>query len=73
MWLLTQEAFLAEYVALTAAARRTEAKFCFADVAHFQADGNPRGKWVLKGEQSLADFSSPRNASGSTTARRCPW
>ncbi len=37
-------AFVAEYVALTAAARRTGTKIFFADEAHFQADGDLRGR-----------------------------
>ena len=61
MWLLTQGAFLAEYVALTAAARRTEARISFADEAQFQADGDLRWEWVLKGEQALPAFTRPRN------------
>ena len=55
-----REAFVAEYVALTEAARRTEAKIFFADEAHFRADADLRGKWVLKGEPALVDSTSPR-------------
>ncbi len=55
-----REAFVAEYVALTAGARRTGAKIFFADEAHFQADADLRGKWVLKGEPALVDSTSPR-------------
>ena len=54
-----REAFVAEYAAL-AAARRTGAKLFFADEAHFQADADLRGKWVLKGEPALVDSTSPR-------------
>ena len=36
-----REAFVAEYAALTAAARRSGAKIFFADEAHFQADADP--------------------------------
>ena len=57
---MRREAFVAEYVALTAAARRTGAKIFFADEAHFQADADLRGKWVLKGEPALVDSTSPR-------------
>ena len=35
-----REAFVGEYVALTAAARQTGAKIFFADEAHFQADAD---------------------------------
>ena len=55
-----REAFVGEYAALTAAARRTGAKIFFADEAHFRADGDLRGKWVLKGEPALVDSTSPR-------------
>ena len=55
-----REAFVSEYVALTGAARRSGAKIFFADEAHFQADADLRGKWVLKGEPALVDTTSPR-------------
>ena len=55
-----REAFVGEYAALTAAARRTGAKIFFADEAHFRADADLRGKWVLKGEPALVDSTSPR-------------
>ena len=55
-----REAFVSEYAALTAAARRTGVKIFFADEAHFRADADLRGKWVLKGEPALADSTSPR-------------
>ncbi len=42
-----REAFVSEYVALTAAARRTGAKVCFADAAHLPADADLRAKWAL--------------------------
>ena len=57
---MRREAFVAEYAALRAATRRTEAKVFFADQAHFQADGDLRGKWVLKGEPALVGSTSPR-------------
>ena len=55
-----REAFVAEYAASAAAARRTGAKVFFADEAHFRADGDLRGKWMLKGEPALVDSTSPR-------------
>ena len=58
--LVRREAFVAEYAALTVAARRTGVKIFFADEAHFQADADLRGKWVLKGEPALVDSTSPR-------------
>ena len=54
-----REAFVGEYAALTAAARRTGVKIFFADEAHFRADADLRGKWVLKGEPALVDSTSP--------------
>ena len=55
-----REAFVAEYAALTAAVRRSDGKIFFADEAHFRADADLRGKWVLKGEPALVDSTSPR-------------
>ena len=55
-----RKAFVAEYAALTVAARRAGAKIFFADEAHLQADADLRGKWVLKGEPALVDSTSPR-------------
>ena len=55
-----REAFVSEYAALTAAARRTGVKIFFADEAHFRADADLRGKWVLKGEPALVVSTSPR-------------
>ena len=55
-----REAFVAEYAALSEEARRTGAKTFFADEAHFRADAELRGKWVLRGEPALVDSTSPR-------------
>ena len=55
-----REAFVAEYAALYEEARRTGAKVFFADEAHFRADAELRGQWVLKGEPALVDSTSPR-------------
>ena len=55
-----RESFMAEYAALADGARRSGAKLFFADEAHFRADAELRGKWVLKGEPALVDSSSPR-------------
>ena len=56
-----REAFLAEYAALRDEAGSTGGKIFFADEAHFRADAELRGKWVLKGEPALVDSSSPRH------------
>ena len=53
-------AFVAEYAALKEEAGRTGARIFFADEAHFRADAELRGKWVLKGKPALVDSNSPR-------------
>ena len=53
-------AFVAEYPALWEEAQWTEARIFFADEAHFRADAELRGKWVLKGKPALVDSNSPR-------------
>ena len=55
-----REAFLAEYAALWHEAHGCGTKIFFADEAHFRADAELRGIWVLKGEPALVDSSSPR-------------
>ncbi len=55
-----REAFVAQYAALSEEAIRSGAKIFFADEAHFRADAELRGKWVLRGESALVDSSSPR-------------
>ena len=55
-----REAFVAEYAALWEEAQRTEARIFFADEAHFRADAELRGKWVLKGKPALVDSNNPR-------------
>ncbi len=55
-----REAFVAAYAALLVEARQVGAKIFFADEAHFRADADLRGKWVLKGEPALVDSTSPR-------------
>ena len=52
--------FVAEYAALREEAQWTGARAFFADEAHFRADAELRGKWVLKGEAALLDSASPR-------------
>ena len=49
-----------EYGALWGEAERTGFKIFFADEAHFRADAELRGKWVLKGTPALVDSTSPR-------------
>jgi len=55
-----RDAFVAQYAALRQEAARSGAKHFFVDEAHFYADVDLRGKWVLKGEPALVDSTSPR-------------
>ena len=55
-----REAFVAEYAFLPEETRRSGARIFFADEAHFRADAELRGKWVLRGEPAPVDSSSPR-------------
>ena len=54
-----RDAFVAEYAVLMDESGHTGAKVFFADEAHFRADAELRGKWVLKGEPALVDSTSP--------------
>ena len=55
-----REAFVAEYATLWDEAHGSGAKIFFADEAHFRADAELRGKWVLRGEPALVESTSPR-------------
>lgn len=55
-----REGFVETYAALREEAQATAAKHFFADEAHFYADADLRGKWVLKGQPALVDSTSPR-------------
>ena len=55
-----RESFVAEYAGLVSKARQTGAKIFFAGEAHFRADAELRGKWVLKGDPVLVHSTSPR-------------
>jgi DDE superfamily endonuclease/Winged helix-turn helix len=52
--------FVRESALRWATAQANGAKIFFADEAHFYADADPRGKWVLKGEPAPVDSTSPR-------------
>ncbi len=54
-----REAFIAFYAALLEEAVASGARIFFVDEAHFRADADLRGKWVLKGEPALVDSTSP--------------
>jgi transposase len=53
-------AFVAEYAALLVEARACGATIFLVDEAHFRADGDLRGKWVLKGKPAPVDSTCPR-------------
>jgi transposase len=55
-------AFVAFYAALRREAERVGTKIFFVDEAHFRADADLRGLWVLKGEPALVGSTSPRLA-----------
>lgn len=55
-----REAFVATYAALRREAQTSGAKHFFVDEAHFYADVDLHGKWVLKGTPALVDSTSPR-------------
>ena len=55
-----REAFVEEYAALAFQSQESGGKIFFADEAHFRADAELRGKWVLRGEPALVDSTSPR-------------
>ena len=55
-----REAFVEEYAALAFQSQESGEKIFFADEAHFRADAELRGKWVLRGEPALVDSTSPR-------------
>jgi transposase len=55
-----REAFVAAYANLRREAQTTGAKHFFVDEAHFYADVDLHGKWVLKGTPALVDSTSPR-------------
>lgn len=55
-----RKAFVAVYDALREEATKTGAKIFFVDEAHFRADADLRGIWVLQGEPALVDSTSPR-------------
>lgn len=56
----TRAAFVEEYATLRGEAQTSGAKHFFADEAHFYADVDLHGTWVLKGTPALVDSTSPR-------------
>ena len=69
-----REAFVAEYAVLWEEAQRTGARIFFADEAHFRADAELRGKWVLKGRACVWWTRAARGTGRRpATIRRCAW
>ena len=66
-----REAFVAEYAFLPEETRRSGARIFFADEAHFRADAELRGKWVLRGEPALVDSSRRRGEKASCYSAVC--
>jgi transposase len=62
----TRAEFVALYTTLRAEAAAAGAKIFFVDEAHFRADADLRGKWVLRGQPALVDSTSPRLAEKAT-------
>jgi transposase len=52
-------AFVEAYATLRRKATAAGATICFVDEAHFRADADLRGKWVLRGQPALVDSTSP--------------
>ena len=55
-----RKAFVLQYSQIREEAQKSGAKIFFVDEAHFRADADLRGKWVLKGEPALVESTSPR-------------
>jgi transposase len=68
-----REAFVARYVALCQEAARSGAKIFFVDEAHFRADADLRGLWVLQGEPALVNSTSPSLAEKVTYYSAICW
>jgi hypothetical protein len=54
-----RDAFVALYHNLSAEALANNARIFFVDEAHFRADVDLRGKWVLKGQPAMVGSTSP--------------
>jgi len=57
-----REVFVGQSAARRTEAETTGATHVFVDEAHFSADADLRGEWVLKGAPALVDSTSPRDA-----------
>ena len=76
-----RESFVAEYADLWEKAHRSGVKIFFADEAHFRADAELRGQWVMRGEpaprfhEGRLWWTPPARAMARrpATTRRCAW
>ena len=68
-----RKAFVLQYSQIREEAQESGAKIFFVDEAHFRADADLRGKWVLKGEAALVDSTSPRGERRPATTREFVW
>ena len=69
-----RKAFIIQYSQIREEAERIGAKIFFVDEAHFRADADLRGKWVLKGEPALVDSTSPSvGREAPATTREFVW
>ena len=69
-----RKAFVLQYRQIREEAQESGAKIFFVDEAHFRADADLRGKWVLKGEAALVDSTqSPVGERRPATTREFVW
>ena len=68
-----REAFVAQYAALSEEVILSGAKIFFADEAHFRADAELRGKWVLRGESALVTPAAHAMGRRPATTRWFAW
>ena len=55
-----RKAFVLQYSQIREEAQESGAKIFFVDEAHFRADADLRGKWVLRGQPALVGSTSPQ-------------
>ena len=68
-----RETFVAEYAALVDEAQQVGAKVFFVDEAHFRADADLRGKWVLRVSRPWWTRPARAGAKRPAIIRRCAW
>ena len=68
-----RKAFVLQYCQIREEAQESGAKIFFVDEAHFRADADLRGKWVLKGEAALWTPPVPGGERRPATTREFVW